>query len=390
MANIALPTVARDFDTSFGSARWIVLSYLLASTLFSFVVGELADRHGQRRALLMGIGLFALGTLVCGIAGSFWILIVARAVQGVGAAALIALPMSVVSAIVPKERLGRVIGLLASMSAVGTASGPSIGGLVLATFGWRALFFVMASLAFVSFLLVAGIVPTDVAPTSKSRDGSGLLAALKFILLEPSVRSPLIYNMVVSAVLMATLITGPFYLTHALRLAPGRMGVIMSAGPIASILFGFTSGYLVDRCGTGSAMKFGFVQLVVGAVSFVIASSQFGEIGFALSAVLLSLGYQLFLSANSTRLMKSVPKNRQGLSSGSLGLSRNLGLILGTYVMGGIFDFFAQNSGAAVAPPDRVEHGLQVTFIFGAIMILLSLGSYMAAEKRRKPVRSSC
>src|SRR5215467_2924077 len=141
IANIALPTLAQAFTASFQEVQWIVLAYLLAITTLIVSVGRLSDIMGHRRVLLAGILLFTAASLLCGVAPALWMLIAARAVQGLGAAILMALTVAFVRETVPKARTGRAMGLLGTMSAIGTALGPSLGGIVIAGLGWRAIFF---------------------------------------------------------------------------------------------------------------------------------------------------------------------------------------------------------------------------------------------------------
>ena len=153
--------------------------------------------------------------------------------------------------------------------------------------------------------------------------------------------------------MMATLISGPFYLARVLKISPSQMGLVMSTGPLTSVCFGILSGFFVDRFGVRAILKFGLFQLMVGAICFAVLPSLFGAGGFAFSSVMLSIGYQMFLSANSSCIMKKQATDRRGLVSGALSLSRNVGLMSGTLVLGGIFDRF----------------GLRVTFVVAAVFV---------------------
>jgi MFS family permease len=124
IANVALPTLARSFDASFAEAQWVVLAYLLASTTLIVSVGRLGDLIGRRRLLIGGLALFTTASALCSVAPALWTLISARVVQGLGAAIMLALAMALVSEIVPRQRTGSAMGLLGTMSAIGTALGP--------------------------------------------------------------------------------------------------------------------------------------------------------------------------------------------------------------------------------------------------------------------------
>ena len=353
VANIVLPSIATHFAVSFAAVRWVVLSYLLATTLFSLMVGYFGDLKGRRRILFFGAGLFFIGTLLTALSYSFEILIFSRVLQGVGGAALIVLPMAIATEVVSSEKIGRVIGLLATMSALGTATGPSLGGVLLGIYGWSAPFFLVALLGFLNFLLLMFFLPADGALVKPHQKGPRTLEVLASISSDPVLCVRLASNLVVSSVMMATLISGPFYLARVLKISPSQMGLVMSTGPLTSVCFGILSGFFVDRFGVRAILKFGLFQLMVGAICFAVLPSLFGAGGFAFSSVMLSIGYQMFLSANSSCIMKKQATDRRGLVSGALSLSRNVGLMSGTLVLGGIFDRF----------------GLRVTFVVAAVFV---------------------
>ncbi len=150
IANVGLPTLAQAFDASFQQVQWIVLAYLLAITTLIVSVGRLGDLIGRRRLLLAGILLFTMASVLCGVAPTLGLLIAARAAQGLGAAIMMALAIALVGETVPKARLGSAMGLLGTMSAIGTALGPSLGGVLIAGLGWRAIFLVNVPLGLLS------------------------------------------------------------------------------------------------------------------------------------------------------------------------------------------------------------------------------------------------
>src|SRR3954471_4871199 len=172
IANVALPTLAGAFGASFREVQWIVVAYLLAVTIYIVGVGRLGDRIGRRRLLLGGIALFTAASVLCGAAPALWVLIAARAAQGIGAAAMMALSLAFVADAVPKEKAGRAMGLLGTMSAIGTALGPTLGGMLISAWGWRFIFFVNLPLG----MLALGLAYRHLAAART----------------EPTVRSPLI------------------------------------------------------------------------------------------------------------------------------------------------------------------------------------------------------
>lgn len=178
IANVGLPDLAQAFDASFRGVQWVLLAYLLATTTLIVSVGRLGDMVGRRRMLLAGLALFASASALCGLAPSLWLLVAGRAAQGLGASVMMALSMAFVGETVAKDKTGGAMGLLGTMSAMGTALGPSLGGVLIAAFGWRAIFLAAVPPAILG--LVAGVQPPSArsgAPKSnKARfDAPGML-----------------------------------------------------------------------------------------------------------------------------------------------------------------------------------------------------------------------
>jgi EmrB/QacA subfamily drug resistance transporter len=430
IANVGLPKLAQVFNASFGQVQWIVLAYLLAITTLIVSAGRLGDIIGRRRLLLAGIALFTAASILCGAAPTLSLLIAARAAQGLGAAIMMALTLAFVGEMVPKEKTGSAMGLLGTMSAIGTALGPSLGGLLVAGFSWRAIFLINVPLGLLTFFLALQYLPAD-RSVVKSNDanfdvigtlllaltlaayalamtiGHGnfgklnvglLLAAIcgagLFIFAESKAQSPLIQlkmfydrsltsslimNVLVSTVMMATLVVGPFYLSRALGLHEAVVGMVMSIGPIISALSGVPAGRIVDRLGAPFVVMIALVAMAVGAIALSVLPSIFGVAGYIAAVVLLTPGYALFQAANNTAVMADIRTDQRGVISGMLSLSRNLGLITGASVMGAVFTFASAMTEAAVARPEAVATGMQVTFAVAAALIIvafaLALGS---------------
>jgi len=440
IANVALPTLAQAFSASFQEVQWIVLAYLLAITTLIVSVGRLGDITGRRRLLLAGIFLFIAASVVCSVAPTLWLLIGARAAQGLGAAVMMALTMAFVGEIVPKAKTGSAMGLLGTMSAIGTALGPSLGGLLIAGLGWRAIFLVNLPLGILTLLLAYRYLPAD-RPARKADQagfdtmgtlllaltlaayalavtvGGGhfdrhnmallLAAALGgglFVLAQARVASPLIrlsafrnavlsaslaMNLLVSAVMMATLVVGPFYLSRALGLNAALVGIVMSIGPIISTLSGIPAGRIVDRLGAPFMVIIGLIEMAAGSFALSVLPATFGIAGYIAALVVLTPGYQLFQAANNTAVMMDVHPDQRGVISGMLNLSRNLGLITGASVMGAVFALASATTDITTAPPEAVATGMRVTFAVAAILIVgalaIAVGSRALATRRSLP-----
>ena len=182
----------------------------------------------------------------------------------------------------------------------------------------------------------------------------------------------LIANLLVSAVMMTTLVVGPFYLGLALGLGAASVGLVMSVGPMISIFAGVPSGRLVDLWGADRVVLIGLVGLTAGAVSLAFLPQLIGVAGYIVAIAILTPGYQLFQSANNTAVMADVPGDRRGVVSGLLGLSRNLGLVLGASAMGAVFAFGTGTSAMDEAAPAAIADGMRLTFLLSAGMMVIA------------------
>ena len=141
IANIALPALAEAFSARFQDVQWVVVAYLAALTVSVVVAGRLGDIFGLRRMHLAGLGLFCLASLLCGLAPDLGLLIAARTLQGIAAAFLMTLTIALVRETASPARMGRAMGLMGTVSAIGTALGPSLGGVLVSSTGWQGIFF---------------------------------------------------------------------------------------------------------------------------------------------------------------------------------------------------------------------------------------------------------
>jgi MFS family permease len=404
--NVALPVIARDFAAAFAAVQWVVVAYLLAGTALVVAVGRLADIYGRRRLLSAGVVLFTAASGACALAPDLWALIAARAAQGLGAAAMMALAMSFVGQTVARHKAGAVMGLIGTMSAVGTALGPSLGGMLTAFYDWRAIFWLYPLPGLAALALVRRALPADaVSSDSHSREGfdaagaflltvsvgayalsmsTGFIskgsatfglfnilaaavavaAAALFIVVErrtaaplirltgpadPALRAGLISTLLVATVMMATLAVGPFYLNNVLGLDAAAVGAVMSAGPINSALAGLPAGRAVDRFGARPMTVLGLVIAGAGAGLFAALPQSGGVAGYIGAVIVLTTGYALFQAANNVAVLGKAAVERRGALSGLLNMARNLGLISGAVFLGAVYTAAGLRTSFAVA-----------------------------------------
>ena len=341
IANVGLPTLTQAFTASFQEVQWIVLAYLLANTTLIVSVGRLGDITGRRRLLFAGIFLFTVASVLCGAAPTLWVLTAARAAQGLGAAIMMTLAIAFVGETVPKAKTGSAMGLLGTMSAIGTALGPSLGGVLISGLSWRAIFLVNVPLGILTLLLAYRHLhldrwgpKTDRAGFDKvgtlllaltlaayalamtiGRDSFGplnmalLLAAVfgigLFVAAEARATSPLIRlamfrnpvlsaglatSALVSTVMMATLVVGPFYLSLAFGLDTALVGLVLSVGPLVAALTGVPAGRIVDRFGAHRMTIVGLIGIAAGSSILSMIPARLGISGYIAPIVVTTAG----------------------------------------------------------------------------------------------------
>ena len=170
---------------------------------------------------------------------------------------------------------------------------------------------------------------------------------------DPGLRAGLAMSALVSTVVMATLVVGPFYLARALGLDTALVGIVMSVGPVIAALTGVPAGRLVDRFGTQRMTLSGLAGMVVGCLALSMAPATPGIVGYIVAIAIITANYALFQAANNTAVMADVAPGQRGVISGMLNLSRNLGLITGASLMVAVFAFAARAGDFAMAVGPR-------------------------------------
>lgn len=379
IANVALPTLVQQLESSFGAVQWVVLAYLFAITGSLLVAGRLGDMLGRKRLLRAGVLLFTTASVLAGLAPNLAVLVAARVLQGLGAAVMMALTVAFVTELVPETATGRAMGWLGTTSAIGTALGPSLGGLLIDLAGWRAIFWLNLPLGAAALLLVRRYLPVDPARLDAAPvrfDVLGMLGTFR----EPRRRASLLANVLVSTVLMATMIVGPFYLSIALALDTRDVGLVMSVGPVVAALTGVPAGRWVDRFGAQRSATAGLLGVTAGAVALAVLPAALHVLGYVVPIAVITAHYALFQAANNASVMRDAAPQQRGVVSGALGLSRNLGLIAGASAMGAVFAAATGASDVTAAAPEAVARGMHVTFALAAV--LGSIGVTLVARSR--------
>jgi EmrB/QacA subfamily drug resistance transporter len=389
IVTVALPTIQRELHTQLSGLQWVVDAYTLPFAVLLLTAGTLGDRFGRKRVFLFGLVIFTLGSGMCGLASSLPWLIVGRAFQGVGSAALTPGSLSLLAAAftVPRERT-QALGIWSGVSGVALAAGPLVGGFLIQVSGWQAIFFVNVPIGVIALLLGVLVLAESRNPTATRIDIPGQLLAigglsvLVFALIEGQADgwgSPLILSLLGAAIALIAL----FLIVEARSADPVLplglfKSTVFSTANVAALVVGFallgtvffTSQFFQGVQGL-TALQSGTRTLPTTIGIFIMAplagriTARFGPrlpiaVGALLAGVALLLltrlepstaysdlwwNYALFgvgigltLSPITAAVFASVPPQRAGLASGVVTTSRQIGSVLGIAVLGALVE----------------------------------------------------
>ncbi|NDJ85196.1 MAG: MFS transporter [Chloroflexi bacterium] len=443
IVNVSLSTLERELNTSFAWVQWVVLAYLLTITSLVIIVGRLGDLLGKKRLYLAGFAVFTAGSALCGLAPNVQLLIVFRALQAIGGSSLQALGLAILTEAFPAHERGKALGIGGTMVSLGIALGPSLGGLLIGSLGWRAIFLVNVPVGIVGISLAWRFVP-NTAPQKRQRFDlggailltatlvtfslgltisqessftnpvvAGLLISSALLLaglirVERRVRGPMIdlrlfrnrqfstslYAGVSVFVIVASIILFPFYLEYVLAYEIETIGLMIAAFPIMLGILSPFSGTLSDRLGTRPITIAGLVITALACMGLSTLGHQTTTAGFVLRLVVLGAGIGIFQSPNNSTVMGSVPPSQLGVASGLLATSRNIGQAIGIPLLGTIFAtrVFAlagERGDISDMPPDAIVGGIQAVFLFAAGVITLALLVYIFGRSHAEAPISS-
>ena len=413
IVNVAIPSLADGLHASLDQVVWVVNAYLLAYAALLIPCGRLGDLWGPRNLFAVGLVVFVVASAACGLAQDIDQLIIARAVQGVGAALLTPQTLTIIATVFPPERRGKAMGVWGSIVGLATVAGPTLGGLLIQVADWRWIFFVNLPLGLLALVGTFRFVP-DLRPGRKHRFdlvGVGLSAAGVFLvvfgLLEAerydwgTIRGPISIPaiLVVGAVLLVALVFWervpaepllplplfrarnyslmvtvngmiafgmlglylPIVLTLQNAAGMGALGVGLTLAPMslaASVMAPF-SGSLADRLGPKYIAATGLTLFAIGlGLMWSAISVDATFLDFLLPTIVAGLGLGTCMAPVAAEAMRSVEPHHAGAASGMLNTTRQLGGLIGTTVVAAVLQ--ARLSGSLGERAREVAAGLDV------------------------------
>jgi EmrB/QacA subfamily drug resistance transporter len=388
IVSVALPAMSPPLRLSFGAAMWVQAAYLLAMAVLLIPLGRLADQHGRVHFYLIGTAVFTAGSLLAALSVSGAWLIVARVVQGGGAALMVATSAAIVTAVFPPQERGKALGINVMAVYIGLTLGPPLGGILVDTLGWRWIFLInlpigaivlvwgwfmlprservkgaprvdFAGAALLGTFLISLLVPLTFAPEWgwAASPTVGLLALsavalLGFIVVERRVKSPvldldlLVHNRLFAAANLAALLN--YMALYAisvltaifLQVVQGRSasltGLLILSQPLLMAILSPFSGRLSDRIGSRVLATGGMVAIALGMVllaAMPISAPVWQVAGYL---AIVGLGMAAFSAPNTSAIMGSVRRDQLSVASAFIGTMRTTGQALSVALLGGI------------------------------------------------------
>lgn len=386
IVNVALPDIQRSFAVGEDGLQWVVASYSLGMAVFIMSAATLADLDGRRRWYLIGVSLFTLGSIACGLAPSIAVLTTARGAQGLGAAAVSVTSLALVSAAFPEAKeKARAIGIWTAIASIGTTTGPTLGGLLVDQWGWRSIFYVNLLMGALVLFLTLCYVEESCNERARRFDLSGQLLFIVavgalvyaviegpqigwtsvqtivmlwtaavgcalFVWLERRSSNPMmdltLFRDTSYALAIATICTVFFavygmlllttqFLQNVRGYTPSVTGLMILPFSAAVAIVSPLVGHLVGRIGARVPILAGLCMLMLGLLMLIFSehrSSALVLVGLGLCGS----GVALCLTPITTVAMTAVPAERAGMASGIMSAQRAIGSTIGFAVLGSV------------------------------------------------------
>lgn len=387
IVNVALPTLTDYFKTDITTIEWVVMAYLLTITSLLLSLGRISDMIGRKIIFAGGLAVFTLGSGLCAFSTTEGQLILFRIFQGIGAAMLMATGVAIITHAFPPRERGRAMGLIGTVVAIGSMTGPVLGGFLIQRVGWQSIFYINIPVGIVGTIMALKVLHNDEKSKGQEFDIPGaltlfislisLLLALSegqekgwgsnfiiflflsslvffiiFVTIEIRAKQPVLdlrhfrnrqfaaanISALISFMAMySVILLMPFLLQDELNYSPQEVGLVFMAVPLVMSVVSPLSGWLSDRTNSHvlSSIGIGIATLSILSLGYLNDNSSFMDVALSLS--FLGLGMGLFQPPNNSIIMGSLPKEQLGIAAGIMGTMRNTGMVIGVAVSGAVF-----------------------------------------------------
>jgi len=384
---VALPTISIYFDTSLAIVQWIPLAYQLTIIGLVLSLARLGDMLGRKKIYGSGFLLLALGSACCGLSTGLWQLIAFRVLAGVGGAMVLANGRAVVSTLYAHEGRGRALGMTSMAFHLGYITGPSLGGFLIDTVGWRWIFFISLPVALAAAFMAWKVLPETVSDKRQysidpmgmvtllltvvslilglqqiAKSGVGWFAIMAFLVgaiflglllhVERKAPAPLLdlslfrVRMLTAGIVShffvvishsSTFFLLPFYLQGILHFTPTQVGVTIIFFSLVIVFLAPVGGWLGDRLGSRLLCTLGSIMTVISMLAFSRLGADAGHAAVIIPLMILGLGWSLFQSPNLSAVFSAVEPRHVGAVSGMSLTAANIANAVGVAVASVLF-----------------------------------------------------
>ncbi len=425
--NLAVPSIAAEFNASTVLISWVVSSYILSSAAFLVPFGRLADIIGRKKIFILGIAFFAISSLLCALAWSIESLIAMRLVQGIGSAMIFSTGMAILTSVFPPQERGKVLGINVATVYVGLSLGPVLGGAINHNLGWEYIFYLCAVIAVFVLLITLsklkeewagakgekydltgavlysiglvlfmyGISTVTTSSAGKYLAVLGLAVLLVFVRYEMSLAHPILnitifrrnaafaFSNLAALINYSATFAVAFLLSLYLQVAKGynsqTAGFILLAQPVIMVVISPFAGRLSDRIEPRLVASVGMVLTTAGLLSLCFLSQNTPLWLIMANLALLGTGFALFSSPNSNAVMSSVEKKFYGVASSTLGTMRLTGQAISLAIVTLMLTHFLGDVELSAAYAKQLITGTKVSFV---VFTLICFGGIFASMAR--------
>ena len=379
IVNVALPRMADSLGVTTASIQFVATSYLIVISGTVLIFGKLGDMFGKTTMFTLGVIVFTIGSLLCGLSHSYWFLIIARAIQAIGAAGTMANNQGIVTEVFPVQERGKALGLLGTAVALGSLVGPGLGGMIVGVLSWEYIFTINVPIGILAVIGAFFLLPKTKTKANGRMDLYGailfivtivslfgalseglnlgfgnpliltgfFLAAVSFavfLVVEKKRKDPMIQldifknglfslsifcGFISFVAMFCNNIILPFYLQDVMEFSPQKAGLIMMAYPLILMVVAPVSGHLSDKIGSEILTFIGLVFTSVGLFSMSFLNENSAVITMVSLIGIMSVGMGLFQSPNNSLIMSTVSRDKLGVAGSINALVRNVGMVCG-------------------------------------------------------------
>jgi EmrB/QacA subfamily drug resistance transporter len=427
IVNVALPVMAKALKVTTAKIQLVVTSYLIIIAATILVFGRLGDIIGKTTVFKFGITLFTIGSLFCGLTSSLPILILARVIQAIGAAGSMANSQGIITETFPANERGKALGLTGTAVALGSLTGPALGGFIVGAARWEYIFLINVPIGLITLFYALKLLPKGHKAAKGMMDGVGavlfmftivpLFAALgegqsvgfmnpmillgflvaivsfiAFVIVEKKKTNPLLQLQIFEnklfslsifcgfisfVAIFCVNIIQPFYLQDVMSFTPAHTGLILMIYPLILAVVAPASGHLSDKIGSEILTFIGLVLTSLGLLLMSTLNVNSTLISMVIFIGIMSIGNGLFQSPNNSLIMSTVPKDKLGIAGSVNALIRNLGMVCGIALATTLlFNRMSSKLGYQVTDyvvgrNDAFIYGMRTVYITAAIICLV-------------------